>query len=80
MGLIAPARHHRSIDGLEIRRLRGSLSQEWLASRACEILGRDTLSRQYITQLEGPGEDKDHCHDIPSETALAIEQALTTLV
>lgn len=75
MALIKAARHHRAINGLELIKLRGERSQEWLAGRVCEIMERDGLARQYIAQIEGPGEDKDYWHDIPADMASAIEQA-----
>ena len=67
--LITPSKYHRTIDGEELFKLRGSMSQQQLA----DSVG---VSRQFIQRLESPGDNGDWLHEITADLANRITKAL----
>lgn len=68
--LIKPSKYHRTIDGGELLRRREH--KGWSQQALAEYIG---ISRQFISQLEGPGEAGDWLHEIT--TAIATQLADT---
>ena len=71
---ITGAKHHRNIIVSELirRRTKAGLSQQELADLLADKLGRVSLHRTYIVQLERLKENPD----IPTQTAQALEEIL----
>lgn len=78
MDLVTPSKHHRTVNGAELVRLREDMgfSQAALADRVAEKMGIKTLSRQYIAQIEGVGENGDFTHEVRTTFADAVALAV----
>lgn len=68
--LIKPSKYHRTIDGGELLRRREQ--RKWSQQELAEHI---SVSRQFISQLESPGEDGSWHHEIT--TMLATQFADT---
>lgn len=66
--LISPSKYHKTINGEELLRQReaAGMSQQDVADNA-------GVSRQFISQIESPGDDKDWKHEITLDFAERIK-------
>lgn len=67
--LIKPSKYHRTIDGGELLRRREH--KGWSQQQLAEHI---SVSRQFISQLESPGEAGDWLHEITTALAFQIMQ------
>jgi transcriptional regulator with XRE-family HTH domain len=69
--LTGPSKYHMTVIGAELycRRLDKGWTQQKLADLIRQASGRANLSRQYISQLEAPGE-----HEVPIDIAIAVDK------
>jgi len=76
--LLSESRFHKTLNGSAMAMLRDKkgLSQQQLATEVAKHLDRCSISQQFIAQLEGPGESKDWCHEVPADIAMAVKHVL----
>jgi transcriptional regulator with XRE-family HTH domain len=76
--LITESTCHKSVNGQEmlLRRTKAGLTLEQVAEQMSDILGRESISKQYIWKLETPEPDGLWVHEVPAEVAEALEQIL----
>ena len=75
--LITPSKEHRSIDAAELyrRRLAARMTQQQVADKVRDLLGRASLTQGYIAKIEAPGR-----HEIPTDIAEALLKAFPKIL